>query len=89
MRIPFVKIRVFCGPTMIPARVIGHPIDDHFEPHVMGFFHEAFEIIQCAKFLGNRHVIGTGIIAPHAALSILLGNRRNGHEPERMHAHIL
>src|SRR5437016_5811351 len=77
-----VVFRMLTRPAMIPCRMIGDHVDDHLHTQFMRRTHQLFKILQLAKFRIDSRIIAASIIAPQAALTPLLTDGSNGHEPE-------
>ncbi len=88
-RIAVIIFRVIPCPGMVPARMIGHPVDDHFHPHFMRLPYQLPEILRCSEFGIDGTIIAAGIITAQRAFFIFFRDRGQRHEPERLHAHLL
>ncbi|MCY1370208.1 hypothetical protein D9M69_572920 [compost metagenome] len=67
--------------------MIGYPVDDHFEPRFMCFFHQILPIFQGAKLRVYSRIILNGVIASQGTFSVGYTDRRDGHKPEGLYTH--
>src|ERR1044071_6353104 len=80
-RIFFIVIGMLHCPFVIPASMIGHPINDHFETKFMGVSDKNPEIVKSTKLGVDRYVIRSRVITSQDSLFIFLSNGSDGHKP--------
>src|SRR5262249_55899205 len=88
LRVLTIIFRMLGRPAVIPARMVGDPIDHDPEPQLMGLGYEAFEIVHRAELGVSGSIVGAGIIAAEGTEAFGHADRGNGHEPEYVDPHV-
>ena len=86
LRIP---IGLRCNPWMVPARMVGYPVDDDAHAQGVDAVDQSSEVTVCAKFGIDAPVVGNGIIASQTSLALAEAHRMDRHEPQDIYPHSL
>ena len=73
---------------VVPAGVVGHPIQEHAQAQGVGRVYEVAQVGEGTEFGVHAEVVAHGVLAAQSALAGHLPNGVNGHQPDNAHAHV-
>ena len=87
--IGFVPVLVLGDPRVIPAGMIGYPVQNDLEALFVSGGHQVLEIVQCAEFGVHVLIIGDRVVGAQRTLAFCLADRMDRHEPQGVDARLL
>ncbi len=83
-----VEVGVLLDPGVIPAGVVGHPVDDGVHAGRVDGVEHLPEVLHGAEVGVDVFVVGYRVGATEFALAVFLADGVDGHEPKNVDAHI-
>ena len=80
--------RTLGHPPRVARRVVGHPVEQHFQPQPVRRRHEAVEIGHRPEFGIDAAVVAHGVVGAQRPLAVRLADRVDRHQPHGVDAHV-
>ena len=80
--------RTLGHPPRVARRVVGHPVEQHFQPQSVRRRHEAVEIGHRPEFGIDAAVVAHGVVGAQRPLAVRLADRVDRHQPHGVDAQL-